>query len=56
VLYDNVDASAADKAGVALVRDAEIRKDDLTWFSGATAAQKDEALDALAALGIIGRS
>jgi hypothetical protein len=55
VLYGNVDASAADKTGVAIVRDAEIRKDDLTWFAGASQAQKDEALDALAALGIIGR-
>lgn len=55
VLYAAVDATSADKAGVAIARDAEIRKDDLSWFSGATAAQKDEALDALAALGIIGR-
>lgn len=56
VLYDNVDASAADKAGVGVVRDAEIRKDDLTWFAGATNAQKDAALDALAALGVISRN
>lgn len=56
VLYDNVDASSADKAGVALVRDCEIRSADLTWFSGASATQKAIALDALAALGIIGRN
>lgn len=56
ILYDNVDASAADKNGVVLRRDCEIRKDDLTWFSGATSAQKDEALDILAeTLGIIAR-
>jgi head decoration protein D len=55
VLYDNVDASAADKAGVLIARDAEIRAADLTWFAGATQAQKDIALDALAALGIIAR-
>ena len=50
VLYDNVDASSADKDGVVVRRDAELRKDDLSWFAGATAAQKDEAL------GLIGRS
>jgi head decoration protein D len=55
VLYNNVDASAADKNGVALRRDAEIRAADLTWFAGATQAQKDEAIDALEALGIIVR-
>lgn len=56
VLYDNVDASAADKAGVALVRDCEIRSADLTWFSGASATQQAIALDALSALGIIARA
>jgi hypothetical protein len=55
ILYGNVDASAADKNGVALQRDAEVRSADLTWFSGATQAQKDVAADALAALGIIVR-
>lgn len=56
ILYDNVDATSADKSGAAVVRDAEVRKDDLTWFTGATTAQKDAAIDALAALGIIVRS
>ena len=56
VLYDHVDASSADQEGVIVRRVAELRKDDLTWFSGATAAQKDQALDALEALGLIGRS
>lgn len=56
VLYEAVDATSADKAGVVLSRDAEIRKDDLIWFTGATSAQKDEAADALAALGIIARA
>jgi hypothetical protein len=55
VLYAPVDASAADAPGVVIARAAEIRKADLTWFSGASAAQKATALDALAALGIIGR-
>ncbi len=56
VLYSNVDASSADKAGVALVRDAEVRSGDLTWFSGATATQKETAQDVLAAAGLIVRS
>lgn len=56
ILYDNVDASAADKAGVAIRRDAEIRSADLTWFAGATATQKETALDVLEAVGIIARS
>lgn len=57
ILYDNVDATSADKAGMAIVRDAEVRKDDLTWFTGATTAQKDAAIDALAkSLWIIARS
>lgn len=55
VLYDNIDASAADKAGVAIVRDAEVRAADLVWFSGATAAQKTTALDVLAAAGLVAR-
>lgn len=55
VLYDNVDATAADKAGVVIRRDAEIRADDLTWFAGATAAQKAIALGVLEAAGIIAR-
>jgi hypothetical protein len=55
VLYDNVDASAADKAGVAIARDAEVRDADLSWFSGATSTQKQTAKDALAVLGIVAR-
>lgn len=55
ILYDDVDATAADKVGAAVVRDAEVRSADLTWFTGATQAQKDEALDAIALNGIIGR-
>lgn len=56
VLLSNVDASAADKAGVAIVRDAEVRSADLTWFSGATTAQKETAQDLLAAAGLIVRA
>lgn len=56
VLYDNVDASAADKAGVVVARDAEVRKADLQWGAAITAAQKESAYLDLAKLGIVARS
>lgn len=56
ILLSNVDASAADKAGVVYVRDAEVRSGDLTWFSGASATQKETAQDLLAAAGLIVRA
>lgn len=58
VLYDNVDAAtvAADKPGVAFVRQCEVRSADLTWFTGATTTQKETATDALAKNGVILRS
>jgi hypothetical protein len=40
---------------VAIVRDAEVRSADLTWFTGASAAQKQTALDVLAAAGLVAR-
>lgn len=48
--------AATDLAGVAVVRDAEIVDSELTWPSGATAAQKATALAELADLGIIVRT
>jgi hypothetical protein len=56
ILYGDVDASSADKAGTVIARDAEVRSADLVWFSGATTTQKNVAIDALAKLGIIARS
>ena len=55
VLYDNVNASAADKAGVIVARQAEVRKNDLQWATAITAAQKESAYLDLAALGIVAR-
>lgn len=55
VLYDAVNASAADKAGALVARDAVVRKDDLGWAAAITAAQKESAYLDLAALGIIAR-
>jgi hypothetical protein len=55
VLYDNVDASLADKAGVIVARDAELRKNDLKWATAITAAQKESAYLDLAKLRLIAR-
>jgi len=55
VLWDAVDATAADKKGAAIFRDAEVNKLDVVFFTGATQPQKDTAFDELAEVGIIGR-
>ena len=57
VLCDNVDAAtvAADTKGVGMVRQAAVRSVDLTWFSGATTAQKETATDAMAKNGLLVR-
>ncbi|MDX2223601.1 MAG: head decoration protein [Rhodospirillaceae bacterium] len=56
VLWDAIDASAADVAGAAIVRDAEVDANDLTWPSGITTNQKNAAIAQLATRGIIVRS
>jgi Bacteriophage lambda head decoration protein D len=55
VLYDAVDASAADAEGVAIVRLAEVNVAELVWPDGITAPQQTTALGELAALTIIAR-
>jgi hypothetical protein len=55
ISYGNYDATAADKPGVIVRRDAVVRDADLTWFTGATTAQKDEGRNQLEALGIVAR-
>lgn len=52
---DSSAIAAADIAGVAIVREAEIVNSELTWPTGTTAAQKATALAELAAKGIIVR-
>jgi hypothetical protein len=47
--------SGADADGVAIVRDAGINSDGLTWPDDASAGDKTTALAALAALGIVAR-
>lgn len=55
ILIEAVDASAADKASVIIVRQAIAKKSGLTWFSGASAGQKAQGIAELAARGIIVR-
>lgn len=55
VLYADVDASAADAAGVGLVRACEVKKDSLVWPSGITTDQKNAAIVDLSNVGIIVR-
>jgi hypothetical protein len=53
VLLSSVDASSADKAGVAVVRDAKVLKTALQWAAAITAAQKESAYGDLKKLGIV---
>lgn len=56
ILIFDTDATAADTAGVAIVRQAIVGSGALTWKAGMTAQQKTDALNALAALGIQSRT
>lgn len=55
MLYDDVDATAADKAAVYTARDSEVKGLALTWPAGISAPDRTAAITALAALGIIVR-
>jgi hypothetical protein len=55
ILFDGVDASAADAKGVLVARDAEVNGAELVYFTGATADNKAAAAKQLASLGIIVR-
>jgi hypothetical protein len=55
LLYDNVDASAADKAGVIVTRDAVVMKSALEWAAAITAGEKESAYKDLAARGVVAR-
>jgi Bacteriophage lambda head decoration protein D len=55
ILYDAVDASAADAEGAAIVRLAEVNAAELVWPAGITAPQQTTALGQLRALTIIAR-
>jgi hypothetical protein len=57
ILWDAIDASAADTKGAAVVRDCEVNDGELTWFSGASAGQKAAAFQAMKDnLGVIART
>ena len=55
VLYDAVDASAADAEGVVIIRLAEINATELVWPADITAGPKTTALGQLATLTVIAR-
>ena len=55
VLFAAVDAAAADRPSVAIVRDAEVSAAELSWFTGATANQKAAGLAQLVLAHIIAR-
>ncbi|MEJ1365631.1 MAG: head decoration protein [Candidatus Sedimenticola sp. (ex Thyasira tokunagai)] len=55
ILFDAVDASAADADGVRISRDAEVNEDELVYFTGATADDKAAAQVDLDSRGIIYR-
>ncbi|PJK29949.1 head decoration protein [Minwuia thermotolerans] len=55
ILYEEADATSADADAVALVRDAEVNAEELTWFDGANAGQKATGLAELALKGVVGR-
>jgi len=55
ILFDDVDASSADKPGVAIVRAAEIASAKLVWKSDQDNTMKANGLADLALIGIIAR-
>ena len=56
ILWADTDASAADKVGTIVTRDAEFHKAELVWGAAVTTDQhKADAYAALALLGLIGR-
>lgn len=55
VLYDHVDATGGDKKATAIVRDAEVSKDRLTFIDGISEANRDSAVESLEGEGVIVR-
>lgn len=55
-LDNSENLAAADFSAVVINLNAEVRYDDLTWFSGASAGDKSAAVADLEALGIKARS
>jgi len=55
ILFEGCDATSADVRRTVTARDSEIHVDVLEWADGVDDGEKNTALTALAALGIIGR-
>lgn len=55
ILFGAVNATSADKKGVALVRDCEVNGSEITWKTGISAGNKTAGINALAAAGLIVR-
>lgn len=55
ILFDAVDATSADTAGVIVARDAAVMKSALIWASGITAAEKESAYRDMLKIGIVAR-
>lgn len=56
ILLNDVDAREATKPGVLIIRDAEVRDDDLIWPAGITDNQKNTEIARLLLLGIVVRT
>ena len=55
ILFEAVDASAADAAGVAIVRDGTFNLAEVIWKSGASQGDIDAGVVDMTALGLIAR-
>jgi len=53
ILFDAVDATLADKPGLAIIRFAEVNGDEITWKTGISAPDKAAGIESLKALGVI---
>lgn len=55
ILWDDVDATSADRVAVVIARDAEVNAGELIWEGSQDTTAKNAGLADLRALGIIGR-
>lgn len=55
ILWDEVDATSADKVAVVIARDAEVNAGELVWEGSQDATAKNAGIADLRALGIIAR-
>ena len=55
ILWDDVDATSADRVAVVIVRDAEVNAGELVWEAAQITADKNAGIADLRLLGIIAR-